>query len=53
MGRETCQMVTLFNGEFYCDYRDFGFTKCHEMLKCPDNLDEDWEEEDDDDNDFV
>ena len=49
MGREFCQMTTELEKEFYCDYYDFGFIKCHQVKKCPDGLDEDedWEEEND------
>ncbi len=41
MGREDCVMTTFFNGKLMCDYYDFGWAQCHEVINCPDGLDED------------
>ena len=40
-GREDCQMCHyLPNMGRFCDYFDYGFRKCEDILICPDGLDD-------------
>ncbi len=45
-------MSVWFQGELYCDYSDFGYSKCVEMNRCPEGLDEEEDDDLDDQSDY-
>jgi hypothetical protein len=49
MGRENCQMCHFLGDTMYCDFYDVFYAKCEGINICPDGLDEDEDEYDDDD----
>jgi hypothetical protein len=54
MSREICSMMTWFQGEYFCDFYDFGCLKCSEVKRYPDGLDEeDGDIEDYDDQEYF
>lgn len=54
MDRCDCSMCNVVDGIGYCDYYDFMYQKCADVLDCPEDMDddeaplEDWWDDDDD-----
>ncbi len=47
MGREVCGMCHYLGSDTFCDFYDCFYMKCEEVKDCPDDLDEDdYEDED-------
>jgi hypothetical protein len=52
MGRENCSMCDYLGDTKYCGYYDVFFMKCEQLADCPENLDYDEENEDEDYNPY-
>lgn len=50
MGREICGMCHVAGGNIYCSYYDFMYNLCTDVGDCPEGLDD---EEGDDEDDFY
>lgn len=44
MGRENCKTADWVGSECYCAYRDYMYAKCSEMSRCPEGLDDDYDD---------
>ncbi len=41
MGREKCTMCDIISGQLYCGYKDYMYLLCSEEKHCPEGLDDD------------
>ena len=47
MDRLNCPMINMCGKTAYCDYYDFMYQKCSDVINCPEDLDDDEGSEED------